>query len=140
MTITADCGGSNSDRTRLWKAELQKLADETGLQITVCHFPPGTSKWNAIEHRLFSFIGTNWRDKPLESLEVIINLIAGTTTNMRIVHHYVDEAVEAQDLSETERLGIDDTSFRRGQDYVSVFCDPDPGERRACLRRTWAHD
>ena len=82
LTITADCGGSNSNRTRLWKAELQKLADETGLQITVCHFPPGTSKWNAIEHRLFSFIETNWRGKPLESLEVIINLIAGTTTNM----------------------------------------------------------
>ena len=82
LTITADCGGSNSNRTRLWKAELQKLADETGLAITVCHFPPGTSKWNAIEHRLFSFIGTNWRGKPLESLEVIINLIAGTTTNM----------------------------------------------------------
>ena len=81
LTITADCGGSNSNRTRLWKAELQKLADETGLAITVCHFPPGTSKWNAIEHRLFSFIGTNWRGKPLESLEVIINLIAGTTTN-----------------------------------------------------------
>jgi hypothetical protein len=81
LTITADCGGSNSNRTRLWKAELQKLADETGLQITVCHFPPGTSKWNAIEHRLFSFIATNWRGKPLESLQVIINLIAGTTTN-----------------------------------------------------------
>ena len=82
LAITADCGGSNSNRTRLWKAELQKLADDTGLAITVCHFPPGTSKWNAIEHRLFSFIGTNWRGKPLESLEIIINLIAGTTTNM----------------------------------------------------------
>jgi hypothetical protein len=81
LTITADCGGSNSNRTRLWKAELQKLADDTGLAVTVCHFPPGTSKWNAIEHRLFSFIGTNWRGKPLESLEVIINLIAATTTN-----------------------------------------------------------
>jgi transposase len=80
LTITADCGGSNSNRTRLWKAELQKLADDTGLAVTVCHFPPGTSKWNAIEHRLFSFIGTNWRGKPLESLEVIINLIAATTT------------------------------------------------------------
>jgi hypothetical protein len=82
LTITADSGGSNSHRVRLWKAELQKLADDTGLEITVCHFPPGTSKWNAIEHRLFSFIGTNWRGKPLESLEVIINLIAGTTTNV----------------------------------------------------------
>ena len=81
LTITADCGGSNSNRTRLWKAELQKLANATGLEITICHFPPGTSKWNAIEHRLFSFIATNWRGKPLESLEVIINLIAATTTN-----------------------------------------------------------
>jgi len=81
LTITADCGGSNSNRTRLWKSELQKLADDTGLELTICHFPPGTSKWNAIEHRLFSFIATNWRGKPLESLEVIINLIAGTTTN-----------------------------------------------------------
>jgi hypothetical protein len=82
LTITADCGGGNSNRTRLWKAELQTLADDIGLQVTVCHFPPGTSKWNQVEHRLFSFIATNWRGKPLESLEVIINLIAGTTTNM----------------------------------------------------------
>jgi hypothetical protein len=82
LTITADSGGSNSHRVRLWKAELQKLSNDTGLELTVCHFPPGTSKWNAIEHRLFSFIGTNWRGKPLESLEVIINLIAGTTTTM----------------------------------------------------------
>ena len=80
MTITADCGGSNSSRTRLWKLELQRLADRTGLQITVCHFPPGTSKWNKIEHRLFSFISTNWRGKPLISHEVIINLISATTT------------------------------------------------------------
>jgi len=80
LTITADCGGSNSSRTKLWKVELQRLADETGLEIVVCHFPPGTSKWNKIEHRLFSFISTNWRGKPLISHEVIINLIAGTTT------------------------------------------------------------
>jgi len=79
-TITADCGGSNSSRTRLWKVELQRLADQTGLEIVVCHFPPGTSKWNKIEHRLFSFISTNWRGKPLISHEVIINLIAGTST------------------------------------------------------------
>ena len=81
LTITADCGGSNGNRTRLWKTELQKLADHTGLQIRVCHFPPGTSKWNKIEHRLFSFITQNWRGKPLETLEVIINLIAATTTS-----------------------------------------------------------
>jgi hypothetical protein len=80
LTITADSGGSNSPRTRLWRVELQRLADETGLEIRVCHFPPGTSKWNKIEHRMFSFVSLNWRGKPLESLEVIINLIAGTTT------------------------------------------------------------
>ncbi|MGA2328421.1 MAG: ISAzo13 family transposase [Bryobacteraceae bacterium] len=80
LLITADSGGSNGARVRLWKWELQKLADETGLQISVCHFPPGTNKWNKIEHRLFSFISPNWRGKPLISHEVIINLIAATTT------------------------------------------------------------
>jgi len=80
LTITADGGGSNSSRSRLWKLELQRLADETGLQIRVCHFPPGTSKWNKIEHRMFSFISMNWRGKPLESLEIIISLIGSTTT------------------------------------------------------------
>jgi len=81
VVITADCGGSNGNRTRLWKTELQKLADDTGLQIVVCHFPPGTSKWNKVEHRLFSFISKNWRGRPLISYEVIINLIAATTTS-----------------------------------------------------------
>jgi hypothetical protein len=80
LLITADSGGSNGARVRLWKWELQKLADETGLEVSVCHFPPGTSKWNKIEHRLFSFISQNWRGKPLISHEVIINLIAATTT------------------------------------------------------------
>ena len=80
LTITADCGGSNGYRTRLWKTELQGLADETGLAIRVCHFPPGTSKWNKIEHRLFSFISQNWRGKPLISHKVIISLIAATST------------------------------------------------------------
>jgi Rhodopirellula transposase DDE domain len=92
LTITADCGGSNGNRTRLWKTELQRLADETGLQIQVCHFPPGTSKWNKIEHRLFSFITQNWRAKPLETLEVIINLIAATTTRTGLeVYAQLDE-------------------------------------------------
>jgi hypothetical protein len=81
LTITADSGGSNNPRTRLWRYELQRLADRTGLQIRVCHFPPGTSKWNKIEHRMFSFVSLNWRGKPLETLEVIINLIAATTTS-----------------------------------------------------------
>lgn len=80
LLITADGGGSNGVRLRLWKRELQKLANELGLPITVCHLPPGTSKWNKIEHRLFSFISQNWRGKPLVSHEVIVNLIAATTT------------------------------------------------------------
>ena len=80
LLITADAGGSNGYRLRLWKAELQKLADETGLEIAVCHFPPGTSKWNKIEHRLFSAISQNWRGKPLVSHETIVNLIGATTT------------------------------------------------------------
>lgn len=80
LTITADGGGSNGYRLRLWKLELQKLADETGLEITVCHFPPGTSKWNKVEHRLFSFISSNWRGEPLRDYETIVSLIARTTT------------------------------------------------------------
>jgi Rhodopirellula transposase DDE domain len=80
LLITADSGGSNSSRSRLWKVVLQKLADKTGLKLTVCHFPPGTSKWNKIEHRLFSFITMNWRGKPLISVEAIIELIGNTTT------------------------------------------------------------
>jgi len=80
LLVTADAGGSNGYRLRLWKLELQKLADETGLEIAVCHFPPGTSKWNKIEHRLFSAISQNWRAKPLVSHEVIVKLIAATTT------------------------------------------------------------
>jgi hypothetical protein len=80
LLITADSGGSNGSRVRLWKLELQKLADELGLSITVCHLPPGTSKWNRIEHRLFSFITGNWRGKPLISHQVIVQLIAATTT------------------------------------------------------------
>jgi transposase len=92
LTITADCGGSNGNRTRLWKTELQMLSNETGLAITVCHFPPGTSKWNKIEHRLFSFITQNWRGKPLLSREVIVNLIGATTTRTGLeVYARLDE-------------------------------------------------
>jgi hypothetical protein len=80
LLITADGGGSNGSRVRLWKVKLQKLADELGISITVCHLPPGTSKWNKIEHRLFSFITGNWRGKPLISHQVIVELIAATTT------------------------------------------------------------
>lgn len=80
ILITADGGGSNGWRLRLWKLELQKFADQTGLCLSVCHFPPGTSKWNKIEHRLFSFISSNWRGEPLRDYETIVNLIAKTTT------------------------------------------------------------
>lgn len=80
LLITADAGGSNSSRSRLWKWELQKFVNATGLAITVSHFPPGTSKWNKIEHRMFSYITMNWRGQPLSSLAVIVNLIAGTKT------------------------------------------------------------
>jgi hypothetical protein len=80
LLITADCGGSNGYRLRLWKLELQGLADQLGFPITVCHLPPGTSKWNKIEHRLFSFITQNWRGKPLVTHQVIVSLIAATTT------------------------------------------------------------
>ena len=80
LLITADGGGSNGYRLRLWKWELQRLADQTGLTLSVCHFPPGTSKWNKVEHRLFSFISSNWRGEPLRDYETAVRLIAGTTT------------------------------------------------------------
>jgi len=93
LLVTADAGGSNGSRLRLWKLELQKFADETGLRIAICHFPPGTSKWNRIEHRLFSFISQNWRGKPLTSLQVIVSLIAATTTATGLkVHSELDTA------------------------------------------------
>lgn len=80
LLITADCGGSNGNRTRLWKLKLQELADEIGMTIDVCHFPPGTSKWNKIEHRMFCHITQNWRGRPLISRQVVVNLIGQTTT------------------------------------------------------------
>jgi hypothetical protein len=85
LLITADGGGSNSHRTRLWKVALQKLADDIDLTLTVCHFPPGTSKWNKVEHRLFCFITNNWRGQPLVSHQVIVNLIASTTTTKGLI-------------------------------------------------------
>src|SRR5918911_813870 len=80
ILITADGGGSNGSRCRLWKVELQRFADESGLAISVCHLPPGTSKWNKIEHRMFCHITENWRGVPLRSLEIMVNLIGQTTT------------------------------------------------------------
>ncbi len=94
LLIHADGGGSNGSRNRLWKFELQKLAKEIGLEISVCHFPPGTSKWNKIEHRLFSQISKNWRGRPLETYKIIVNLIASTkTTTGLIVNACIDKEI-----------------------------------------------
>ena len=92
LVITADSGGSNGSRNRLWKLMLQRFADDTGMIIEVCHFPPGTSKWNKIEHRLFCHITRNWQGVPLETLEVIVQLIGSTRTSTGLeVHAWLDE-------------------------------------------------
>jgi transposase len=108
LLITADGGGSNGSRLRLWKTELQRFADEIAIPVTVSHFPPGTSKWNKIEHRLFSFITKNWRGKPLASHEVIVNLIAATTTNSGLrVHAEIDASEYPMGKKVTDReLGL----------------------------------
>lgn len=111
LLITADGGGSNSYRSRLWKVALQQLADDIGLKLTVCHFPPGTSKWNKIEHRLFSFIAQNWRGQPLVNRQAIVELIANTTTTTGLIvraaldtnHYKTGIKVSAKELA-TVRL------------------------------------
>jgi transposase len=103
LQVTADCGGGNSNRIRLWKTELQRLADDTGLQIRVCHFPPDTSKWNKIEHRLFCHISQNWRGRPLVSYEVIINSIAATTTAGLKVFARLDERDYPKQIEVTDQ-------------------------------------
>jgi hypothetical protein len=122
ILVTADGGGSNSSRSRLWKKELQKLATEIGLEIHVCHFPPGTSKWNKIEHRMFSYITKNWRAKPLESMEVIVNLIATTTTQKGLkVKARPDEKIYEKgikvDDEEMEKIKLEANSFRGDWNY-----------------------
>jgi transposase len=103
LTITADCGGSNGNRLRLWKVELQKLADETALEIRVCHFPPGTSKCNNIEHRLFSFIARNWRGQPLVSRQAIVSLIGATTSTAGLkVYAELDESTYERAIKITD--------------------------------------
>jgi len=108
LMITADGGGSNGSRVRLWKAELQQLANEIGLAIRVSHFPPGTSKWNKIEHRLFSHISMNWRGKPLTSHEVIVSLIAATTTKTGLKVH-----AELDKNSYPKGVGVSDEDFEK---------------------------
>ena len=122
MTITADCGGSGGNRTRLWKTELGRLADDTGLTIEVCHFPPATSKWNKIEHRLFSFISRNWRAKPLASRQVIIDLIAATSTRTGLeVYAQLDERTYPDKAKVTDRelaaVQIDRHTFHGDWNY-----------------------
>ena len=122
LLITADGGGSNGSRLRLWKLELQMLANETGLAIAVSHFPPGTSKWNKIEHRLFSFISKNWKGQPLTSLKVIVSLIARTTTRKGLkVHAEIDDrsyptGVKVPD-SEMERINLRRDDFHGEWNY-----------------------
>lgn len=113
LLITADCGGSNGYQVRLWKLELQKLADDTGLELAVRHFPPGTSKWNKIEHRLFSAISQNWRGKPLVSHETIVNLIAATTTRTGLrVQSALDDTTYPKGLTVSDRE-MDELYLRR---------------------------
>jgi transposase len=104
LLITADSGGSNGSRVRLWKVELQRFADETGLELRVCHLPPGTSKWNKIEHRLFSFISQNWRGKPLVSHQVIVDLISATSTKAGLrVHAQIDSNLYPSGLKVSDK-------------------------------------
>jgi hypothetical protein len=122
LVITADGGGSNRHRVRLWKLELSRLAQETGLDIQVCHFPPGTSKWNKIEHRLFSFITLNWRGRPLISHEVIVNLIASTKTRSGLsVRAELDNANYPKGVAvsdtEFEAINIERNDFRGDWNY-----------------------
>jgi len=123
LVITADGGGSNGSRVRLWKVELQRLADELGLSIEVHHLPPGTSKWNKIEHRLFSFITMNWRAKPLVSYQVIIDLISSTTTQAGLkVHCELDAAAYEKGVVVSDEqmaaLNIERDPFRGEWNYT----------------------
>lgn len=123
LYITADGGGSNSSRSRLWKKELQLFANETGLEITVSHFPPGTSKWNKIEHRLFSYISMNWRAKPLTSLQLIVDLIGSTRTSKGLkVKAKLDETIYEKGIkvldAELAKLNIDRDLFHGEWNYI----------------------
>lgn len=123
LTITADCGGSNGARVRLWKRELQRFANESGLDVTVTHLPPGTSKWNKIEHRLFAFITQNWRGKPLVSHQVIVQLIGATTTetglkvSCEIDGSHYPKAIKVSD-EEMDTLNIKRADFHGEWNYT----------------------
>ena len=115
LLITGDSGGSNGHRTRLWKTELQGLADRTGLILEVCHFPPGTSKWNKIEHRLFCHITRNWQGVPLETHEIVVNLIGSTRTSEGLeVHAWLDERDYPKGLKVSDEE-LQEVRIRRNQ-------------------------
>ncbi len=123
LLVTADAGGSNGPQRRLWKWELQRFANRTGLAITVCHFPPGTSKWNKIEHRLFSYIAKNWRGKPLTSLATIVSLIGDTTTEGGLrVRSEIDHGVYPKGVAVTDEqmatINLERHSFHGDWNYT----------------------
>ena len=123
LTITADCGGSNNVRARLWKIELQKLADELQMPIKVCHYPPGTSKWNKIEHRLFCHITQNWRGRPLQSRTAVVELIAATKTKTGLkVECVLDERTYEKGIkvsdAEMDALDIRGDTFHPEWNYT----------------------
>jgi hypothetical protein len=126
LLVFADAGGSNGYRSRLWKKEIQDFADEQRLNITVCHFPPGTSKWNKIEHRLFSFISVNWRGKPLLTYQIIINLIAATTTRTgltvkaRLDKRHYEKGIEVS-KEEMEKIKLVKHDFHGEWNYTIKF-------------------
>lgn len=127
LLITADGGGSNGYRTRLWKREIQKLSNELGITIQVCHFPPGTSKWNKIEHQMFSFMSKNWRGRPLDSLGTIVNLIAGTTSKKGLqIEAEIDENEYEKGIKisdeEMSLLNIERDSFHGEWNYKINPC------------------
>jgi hypothetical protein len=134
LLITADAGGSNGYRTRLWKAELAAFAAETGLAVTVCHFPPGTSKWNKIEHRLFSRISSNWRGETLTSHEVVVDLIAATTTRTGLTvraeldHAEYPKGIKVSDnqIRELEARAITRHDWHGDWNYTVTNAPPDP--------------
>lgn len=124
LLITADSGGSNSSRNRLWKVELQGLSNETGLEIEVCHYPPGTSKWNKIEHRLFCHVTRNWRGQPLETYEIVVNLIGSTTTTSGLkVHAKLDAGTyeKGHKVLDADFLAINLTPSRFHGDWNYVI-------------------
>ena len=122
VLITADCGGSNGYRVRLWKVELQGLANEFDMEINVCHFPPGTSKWNKIEHKMFSYISENWRGRPLITKETVVKLISGTRTKKGLeIRSMLDENIYEKGIKITDdemtRINIVKSKFHGEWNY-----------------------